>query len=254
MEAFIKGCLNKKGYTVNDDAQSMIQECDNWYSNRVIADFHRRKTVQGIPYELNRMNFAKRCCSDDANLCEVLEINTGSEEQTEFINDTLNASEFNTQYRRQLEKTSAVGTTACYIRLDNATFFDNGMVKGGDIKLNYVEAEGFIPLTVENDVITEAAFTGSTLKRGKKETTLVLFLKENGLYSAETHLFDAHGTETDSTVVQLGNIKPFAVMRNAEVNNLDRMEGYGLPKLWSAIPVLKVLDLCFNSALSSLFV
>jgi len=246
METFIKDCLNKKGYIVNDDAQALIQECDNWYSNRVIKDFHRRSTVQGVPYELNRLNFAKRCCSDDANLCEVLEINAGNGAQAEFVNSTLNASEFNTQYRRQLEKTSATGTTACYIRLDNATFFDNGMVKGGDIKLNYVEAAGFIPLTIENEIVIEAAFTGSALRRGKKETTLVLFLKENGLYSVETHIFDAHGAEIDATVVQLGDIKPFAVMRNAEVNNLDGMDGYGLPKLWGAIPILKVLDLCFN--------
>lgn len=112
--------------------------------------------------------------------------------------------------------------------------------------MNYVEAEGFIPLTIENEVITEAAFTGSTLKRGKKETTLVLFLVEKGMYSVETHIFDEHGTETDLTIVALGNVKPFAVMRNAEVNNIDGMDGYGLPKLWEAIPVLKVLDLCFN--------
>ena len=35
-------------------------------------------------------------------------------------------------------------------------------------------------------------------------------------------------------------------MRNAEVNNLDDMEGYGLPKLWNAISTLKVIDLCYN--------
>lgn len=122
METFIKDCLNRKGYIVNDDAQVIIRECDNWYANRVIEDFHRRKTVQGTPYELNRLNFAKRCCSDDANLCEVLEINAGDGEQNEFVHSILNGSEFNTQYRKQLEKTSATGTTACYIRLDNATF------------------------------------------------------------------------------------------------------------------------------------
>lgn len=43
-----------------------------------------------------------------------------------------------------------------------------------------------------------------------------------------------------------GDVKPFAVMRNAEVNNLDGMEGYGLPKLWNAIPMLKALELCYN--------
>ena len=75
MEGCVKDFLQKKGYTVNVKAMEVIQTCDDWYSNRVIENFHKRKTINGIRYELNRLNFGKRCCSDDANLCEVLEIN-----------------------------------------------------------------------------------------------------------------------------------------------------------------------------------
>lgn len=255
MEGCVKDFLQKKGYTVNDNALSVIQRCDDWYSNRVIEDFHKRKTLNGIPYELNRLNFGKRCCSDDANLCEVLEINAGDGEQANYVKSVLDGSKFNTQYRKQLEKTSADGTTACYIRLDNATFMDNGSVQGGNIKLNYVEADAFMPLSVEHDIVTEAAFSGSSLARGRKQTTLVLFtLGENGMYTAETHVFDDKGNEIKDleTIVQLGEVKPFAVMRNAEVNNLDNMTGYGLPKLWDAIPALKVVDLCYNVLFSDL--
>lgn len=255
MEGCVKDFLQKKGYTVNDKALTVIQVCDDWYSNRVIEDFHKRKTLNGIPYELNRLNFGKRCCSDDANLCEVLEINAGDGEQADFVKDVLDRSEFNTQYRKQLEKTSADGTTACYIRLDNATFMDNGSVQGGVIRLNYVEADAFMPLTVENDIVTEAAFSGSGLSKGKKQTTLVLFtMDNNGMYTAETHVFDDKGNELKDleTIVQLGDVKPFAVMRNAEVNNLDDMTGYGLPKLWDAIPALEVVDLCYNVLFSDL--
>lgn len=255
MEDFIKNYLNKKGYSVNDEAMRIIKCCDDWYSNRVITEFHKRKTVQGIQYELNKLNFAKRCCSDDANLCEVIEINAGSGEQAKFVNTILSNSEFNTQYRKQLEKTSANGTTACYVRLDNATLLDNGKAKGGIVKLNYVEAEAFIPLTIENDIVTEAAFSGSALKCGKKRTTLVLFVKnESNRYTAETHIFDERNVEIEGlqTILTLGDVKPFAVMRNAEVNNLDNMDGYGLPKLWNAIPMLKALDLAYNVLYSDL--
>ncbi len=255
MEACVKNFLQKKGYTVNDTALGIIGKCDDWYSNRLIEDFHKRKTINGIPYELSRLNFSKRCCSDDANLCEVLEINAGDGEQADYVEAVLSGSEFNTQYRKQLEKTSADGTTACYIRLDRATVMDNGTVQGGNIKLNYVEADAFMPLTVENDIVTEAAFSGSTLVKGKKQTTLVMFtLDENGKYIAETHVFDEKGDELkeQETSVQLGDVKPFAVMKNAEVNNLDDMEGYGLPKLWNAIPALKIIDLCYNVLFSDL--
>lgn len=255
MENFIKQFLQKKGYVVNDDAMTVIGACDDWYANRHVKEFHNRETVQGVKYELNRLNFAKRCCSDDANLCEVLEINAGSGEQADFVNKMLAESEFNTQYRKQLEKTSADGTTACYIRLDNATLLDNGRAKDGDIKLNYVDADAFTPLTVENDIVIEAAFSGITLRAGKKQTTLVLFQKnKNGVYTAETHMFDDKGNEIkeQETAVILGNVKPFAVMRNAEVNNLDDMTGYGLPKLWNAVPMLKAVDLCYNVLFSDL--
>lgn len=259
MESFIKDTLEKKGYAVNEKAQEVIGICDDWYSNREIMGFHNRKTVQGVAYNLNRLNFAKRCCSDDANLCEVLEINAGEGEQAEFVNKLLRSNEFNTQYRKQLEKTSAAGTTACYVRVNNAILLDNGKAIGGEIRLNYVEAAGFIPLTVENDIVREAAFVGSTLCKGKKETTLVIFTVQKGeqaktQYMAETHVFDMYGQELKDKeqIVTLGEIRPFAVMRNAETNNLDNLEGYGLPKIFNAIPMLKVLDLAYNVLFSDL--
>lgn len=249
MENCVQAYLLKKGYRTNTEALSLIRSCDDWYANRLVPEFHKRHTVQNVLYNLLQLNFAKRCCSDDANLCEILEVNSGSREQSTFVESILDNSEFQTQYRKQLEKTAADGTVACYVRLDKATIMKSGKVQGGDIRLNYVEAECFVPLTVVDDIVTEAAFSGSGLERGKKVTTLVLFTRdENGLYTAETAYFDEHGNEQKerTVILKLGDVKPFAVMRNAEVNNLDDMEGYGLPKLYNAIPILKVLDLCFN--------
>lgn len=255
MEGCVKTFLEKKGYHANTKAAEIIQICDDWYSNRRIKGFHDRRTIQGVEYELSRLNFAKRCCSDDANLCEILEINAGTGEQADVVNTLLSDNQFNTQYRKQLEKTSADGTVACYVRLDRAILYDDNKVRGGRIRLNYVEADCFIPLTVENDIVTEAAFSGSSLKKGKKQTTLVMFmLDERGAYTAETHIFDEMGHELKELEVTLllGDVKPFAVMRNAEVNNLDDMEGFGLPKLWNAIPMLKAIDLCYNVLYSDL--
>lgn len=250
MEGFIKTFLNGKGYRINSKAQEVISVCDSWYANRCMDDFHKRKTVQGIPYELIRMNFAKRCCSDDANLCEIAEVNGGTnKQQHEFLQDILKDNRFLTMYRRQIEQVSANGTAACYIRLDNADILENKSIRGGKIRFNYIRAENFIPLTVINEEVTEAAFAGSSLKSGKVETTLVIFaLDVGGNYTAETHVFDETGREMEQAgnSIQLGDIKPFAVLRNAEVNNIDHMSGYGLPKVWNAIGPLKALDLCFN--------
>lgn len=60
MEGCVKEFLQKKGYTVNDNALTVIQACDDWYSNRIIEDFHKRKTLNGIPYELEQAELRKK--------------------------------------------------------------------------------------------------------------------------------------------------------------------------------------------------
>ncbi len=242
------------GYEINPKPFSIISECDDWYANR-ITGFHKRKTVQGVNYELNRMNMAKRCCSDDANLCEIISVAPKKKSDSKkFIDELLEKNQFDTKYREQLEKTSAMGTAGAYIYLKNAQYLSNGHVQGGEIKINYVDADCCIPLTVENGQIIEAAFSASNKIKGKKRTTLVIFtLSEDGRYCAETVNFDGNGIIIGfGSSIQLGEVKPFSVMMNAEVNNIDDMEGYGLPKLYYSIPVFKAADLCYNVLYSDL--
>lgn len=245
--------LEKLGYSVNGTALEIIEECNNWYSNHVIDDFHKRRNLNNKEIQISRMNFAKRCCADDANLCEIVSVAPEQGETAqEFINSLLSENRFDVRYREQLEKTSATGTVGAYIYLRNAEYIENAdkttMVRGGEIRINYCDADCIIPLTVENGLTTECAFCATNKVRGKKKTTLVIFTQENGLYKAETVIFNEQGqiVKEESNSIQLGEVKPFAIMTNAEVNNLDNMEGYGLPKIYNAIPLFKALDLCYN--------
>ena len=241
--------LKQLGFKYNQTAQNIIEECDQWYTNEE-NDFHTRKNLNDQEITLEKLNFAKRCCADDANLCEIVEINAGeNEKKFEGVQEILDDNRFGVMYRKQLERLAASGTVGAYIRLDNATLLENDTVTGGDIRINYINAAGIVPLTVENDEILECAFIGSDLVKGKNEQTLVVFQRdEKGLYTAETFVFDENNREIADRhiTLQLGDVKPFAIMRTAEVNNLDNMEGYGLPKLYNAIPALKIVDLCWN--------
>lgn len=259
-KACVKSYLEKKNYELNTKAFEIIKMCDSWYANRSIQGFHDRKTVQGQEYKLNRMNFAKRCCSDDANLCEIISAAPEKDSTAQaFIKKLLQDNRFDVRYREQLEKTSASGTAGAYIYLKNAIYFtdEKGMTatKGGELRINYVDADCIIPLTVENGLITEAAFSATSVIKGKIQTTLVIFaMDEGGSYTAETAVFDRNGKEEAEkrTILQLGDVKPFAIMKNAEVNNIDDMEWYGLPKIYNSIPVFKALDLCYNVLFSDL--
>ena len=244
---------------MNNDALSIIKICDDWYANRVIEDFHKRKNLNNVEYELSRMNFAKRCCADDANLCEIISVSPEKESASqEFIDKLLSENRFDVRYREQLERTSATGTVGAYIYLKNAEYLKSSdetvSVRGGEIKINYVDADCIIPLTVDNKLVTECAFSATNTVKGKKKTTLVIFTLENGRYKAETVIFDEKGLKVDaeSSEIQLGDVKPFSVMTNAEVNNIDNMAGYGLPKIYNNIPFFKALDLCYNVLFSDL--
>ncbi len=249
----VKTYLANLGFTVNSDALSIIQTCDDWYSNRVIDDFHKRKNLNNIECRLNRMNFAKRCCADDANLCEIISV-APEENSTsqDFIDTLLKKNRFDVRYREQLEKTAATGTVGAYIYLQNASYLRAAdgtmMVSGGDIRINYCDADCIIPLTVDNGLVTECAFSATNTVKGEEKTTLVIFTLEDDKYKAETAVFDMFGKKVDeeSASIQLAEVKPFSVMTNAEVNNLDNMEGYGLPKIYNAIPLFKAVDLCYN--------
>lgn len=244
---------------VNENALTIIEQCDDWYSNRCIDDFHKRKNLNNVEYELTRMNFAKRCCADDANLCEIISVAPEKDSVSKgFIEQILRDNRFDVRYREQLEKTTATGTVGAYINLKNAKYIkanDKTIVKGGKIRINYVDSDCIIPLTVENGLVTEVAFATTAKVKSKERTTLIIFdLDKNDLYVARTVVFNQEGEVEDdlSMELQLGDVKPFAIMQTAEVNNLDNMEGYGLPKIFGKIPLFKALDLAFNVLFSDL--
>lgn len=246
MNAYVKEYLVDQGYKVNEKAQEILSEADDWYRVRETDD-HHPLNINGVRKTIPRMAFAKRAAADDANLCEIVKINTGI--KNDPILKVLWENRFDTQYRKQLEETSAEGTTACYVRFEGGEEMTDGSVRGGRVRLNYVDATHYLPLTVENDEVIEAAFWGDSLKGTKKATTLLICTKPEDRYIYEIVNFDDEGNPGAPSVVELGEVKPFAIMRTAEVNSIDNMQGYGLPKVWMSIPVFMGLDMAFSAFL-----
>lgn len=250
MKGFVTACLEARGYRVNETAMSVIRQADDWYRIRETAA-HRRVTVNGEHYTIARMGFAKRAAADDANLCEVISINAGSADAA--VQEILADNRFETQYREQLELTSAEGTTACYVRLEDADIMTDGSLSGGRIRLNYVDAGSFLPLTVEDGDVVEAAFCGESCRGTRKYTTLVICTRSgDGNYRYETIEFDEDGRPGEPQIAELGSVKPFAVMRTAEVNSIAGMLGYGFPKVYGSIPVFLGLDAAFSALLDDI--
>lgn len=259
MDAHVLKFLQQHGYeNLPSAAYEVISRCDDWYRARE-TDAHRRVRISGDAHVIDRMAFGKRGCSDDANLCEVVEINAGggSEAQDKAVKDLLRDNAFDTVYRRQLELCSAQGTVAAYWRVEGAAVLvgpeGEEVLHGGRLRLNPIEAGGYIPLTLDGEEVTEAAFVGEDYVRGKKRTTLVICTQNDaGTYWYRTVIFNERHVLQSDIAQELGTVKPFAVMRTACVNTLDNMQGFGMPKILDAIPVLAGLDKAFSVLLGDL--
>lgn len=246
--AYVKEYLNKLGYGVNEKAFTIMDLCDSWYSNDLIDDFHNRVTVNNVKYSMERTGFAKRACEDDANLCEVVDVTLASNSSNDFINKQFAEDRFSKAIRRQLELMSAQGTVGAYVRVVGADLYDDTTLKNGSIELVYVEPSGIFPLTISKGIVTECAFASENIVNGKTETTIVIFKLVDGKYKSVTSVLDSQGKEIPDKHVEidLGEIKPFSILTTAVVNNLKDMKGYGYPKIYGAIPILKSIDLIFN--------
>jgi len=230
------------GIKPNEKARNVIAECNSWYRGDE-EKFHKRTNLNNVVVNIDTMNFAKRGCSDDANLCEVVEINTGN--STDRIKEILDENNFDTMFRNQLEEASATGTVGAYWYLKDADYSGDQIV-GGSPAINFVmSAEQIVPITVENKRVVECAFCGTSLYDGKEIGCVVAFRKNEGRYYSETIWIDGNKI-VESVRMELGEVCPFALLRTAQVNNIKDMEGYGLPKIHEAIPILKCLDLAYN--------
>ena len=83
-----------------------------------------------------------------------------------------------------------------YIYLQNAEYIkgnnDIVEIRGGEIRINYCDADCIIPLTVENKLVTECAFSATNIVKGEERTTLAIFTKtelEQSSYIKQIRLF-----------------------------------------------------------------
>ncbi len=241
--------LKKEGYKIDDKPYGIIKTCNSWYVNEDIEGFHDRKTVQNTTYHLQKTNMAKRCCADDANLCEVINLTAEDERVNSLVASVLEDNNFYSVLREQLELVAATGTAGTYIRIINADVFDNGTVKKGEIELNYVKASQIIPLKIKNNQVIDCAFYGLEGKRH----AVVKFIRNGDIYTATTQYFSKDWKKEEQITVEYPEgCKPFALLRTAGVNNIAGMEGFGVPKIYNAIGYLKGVDLAWNTFIRDL--
>lgn len=238
----------------------------SWYDGNV-GNFHRYQVYNG----LNRvdcrrysMNMAKKVAEDWANLLlnEKVKITLEGTAEQAFFDSVCRENNFAVKSNEMQELKAALGTAAYVVRatgisIDKKTgdVIDS---KGASIKIDYVAAPNIFPLSWENGIIKECAFSSAVMDGGKEYTYLQIHRKGNDrTYIIENRLYQ-NSTEAElSTVKSLANVPPvvhtgaktpqFVIDRLNIANNVDSTLPMGIPAFANAVDQLKGVDVAYDS-------
>lgn len=272
--------LNQKyGYEISEEYYKHIDIWLNWWRG-YYQPFHRYHFSNGemiIERDLYTLKMGKKVCEDWASvlLNSKTHIKISDDKTNLFVQGTretmgvLGANSFWTKGNRLIEKAFATGTGAVTIHVSKVKLQENGeklsvqTSPDAEIQLNYLSAEFIIPLSVDNDRITEAAFASETVSKGKKHLLLEVHrLNENGHYVIENYRFLLENDKltevplTDTMIARFdtgASIPWFAIVMPNIENNVEDTNGLGLSIIHGAIDALKSVDMCFNNFCSDIY-
>lgn len=272
--------LNQKyGYEISEEYYKHIDIWLNWWRG-YYQPFHRYHFSNGemiIERDLYTLKMGKKVCEDWASvlLNSKTHIKISDDKTNLFVQGTretmgvLGANSFWTKGNRLIEKAFATGTGAVTIHVSKVKLQEDGeklsvqTSPDAEIQLNYLSAEFIIPLSVDNDRITEAAFASETVSKGKKHLLLEVHrLNENGHYVIENYRFLAENDKltevplTDTMIARFDTGAPipwFAIVMPNIENNVEDTNGLGLSIIHGAIDALKSVDMCFNNFCSDIY-
>lgn len=250
-----------KKVTGHDKLYSMDEYIANWkeWYTGDVKSFHNYTLYNGkkqIAMKRLTLNMAKRVCEDWANLLlnEKTDITVGDKHSQDVLHKALMDCKFWQKGNEGIEKTFALGMGAFVVVVDNIGINDSGElvdVSKSKVKVKFVNGTKIIPITFEDEEITECAFIN--VNSGK--TYISIHLKnEEGNY--EIHNIKCKGEcdnlsfvdGEDHTVFDTGSpLQWFAIIKPNIANNVDINSPLGVSIFANAIDNLKEIDLVFDS-------
>jgi len=221
------------------------------------------KTVDGLNRErrLLSLNTAKALCAEMAELTwnekcivEVYRKNAKTRKEDDvfnnFVEGVLLDNSFYTEMQNLVE--------TCYA-------FGGGCVKvlfDGKIKLDYVPAHRFIPISFRGRNIYEGVFINHIERQGKKYTLLEWHFFENNVCTVKNELYESNydgilGRKIpldmlfpdikEVTVIENLKYPLFVYIRPNLANNFEDGSPLGISVFANALDTLKTIDICFDS-------
>lgn len=246
------------GYDKLYDMSCYIDNWLQWYEGNVKA-FHNYTVYNGrryVPQRRLTLNMGKRACEDWANLLlnEKTDITVGDAHSQEVVHNALEKCKFWQKGNEGVEKSFALGCGAFVVVVDDIGINARGELADkskSKVKVKFVNATKVIPLTFEDEEITECAFIN--VNSGK--TYISVHLKnERGNYEIHNIKCKGEGDNLsfaeadDHTVFDTQNSLPwFFIIKPNIANNVDINSPLGISVFANAMDNLKEIDLVFDS-------
>lgn len=271
--------LKTLGYNVPDEVRNYYSYIDVWncWWKGYVDDFHRYalKAEGKAPVWLKRkqMRMAKKVCEDWASL--LLNDKTRiivDGEDTDGVNPTqvyltgdeneqsggvFGRSKFWKKGNRAVEREFAQGTVCFYLCLDKPRLENGVNLRAEDIRIKVIkDAQKIIPLTYDDESISEIAIASNFTKQGTTYTYLQIFQEDiNGSYLVINKYFelDKSGSGFHEVPSPNGEVesykmpcKPFVVMKPNIENNISDVP-LGMSIYANAIDMLESCDLAYDN-------
>jgi phage portal protein, putative, A118 family len=202
--------------------------------------------------KMDTLQMPKVIASEMAGLVfnEKCEISIDKEETKEFIDQVFKDSHFSKEFQDYIEYMFAMGGMII-----------KPFVQDGKVRLSYVTADCFIPISWHNDTIDEGIFIGE-YKRGKKTYTHLEWHRWDGKeYVIRNELYESNGADLGVKValstlfpdleeeVRISGLqKPlFVYFKPNTANNIDTQSPLGISLYANALDTIHALDTAFDS-------
>ncbi|MED4904114.1 phage portal protein [Parageobacillus thermoglucosidasius] len=251
----IKSVYDKKEIPVNETFYNQIDVWKALYSG-YHEDFHKVKyhTINGgtKTRRMATLNMPKVVSQELATLIfnEKCEINISDQEFEKNVKEVFRCNSFYRQFQHYLEYSFALGGAVIKAYADESS-----------IRLGYVTADCFIPLSWDNSGIHEGVFVSEIRRQNKKYTHLEWHVWEGAEYVIRNELYESSGEDLGVRVpldtlfpnleeeVRIQNLKRplFVYIKPNTANNIDPTIPLGISIYANALDTLKSLDIAFDS-------
>ena len=274
----VKEYLRRLGFVLPlDDMEPWIRSWDDWMGAR--GDFYdyRDKDGLGRVYEVHRRSIhpAMRVCKEWGSLLlnEEVKVVCDDQKATDWIGEFFSSTNFMAQAQATVVRAFGLGTGAWALWVD---------LDKRKVRIRHYDARMVIPLTWDEDGVSECAFVTRAFYRGKAVDQLQMHLKggmgfsasssspsvsspsesdglldmnDEGTYRIVTVCFDHEGNEIApvgvTPVYDTGCAFPtFGIVKPAVSNTRVDMSPYGQSVFADAVDAVQAVDLTFDALIN----